>query len=173
VPPSDLPTFEEFTAAELPRLLGLARALTPNSHDAWDLVNDTLAKASLRWRSIERGPNPTAYVRTMMVRLNIDKIRRLRREWLTSEPPEQVHEDVLPIGVEPWLAEAMAGLTARQRTAVTLRFVDDLEVASIAREMDCSVGTAKSHLSRGLAELRRRAKDSAGRRIVGSGDRDG
>jgi hypothetical protein len=58
VPPSDPPTFEEFTAAELPRLLGLARALTRNSHDAGDLVNDALAKASLRWRSIERGSNP-------------------------------------------------------------------------------------------------------------------
>jgi hypothetical protein len=55
---SDTPTFEEFAAAELPRMLGLARAITPNAHDAWDLVNDTLAKAALRWRSIERGSNP-------------------------------------------------------------------------------------------------------------------
>jgi RNA polymerase sigma factor (sigma-70 family) len=109
----------------------------------------------------------------MMVRLNIDKIRRLRREWLTSEPPEQAYEDVLPGGVEPWLADAMAVLTPRQRSAVTLRFVDDLDVASIAREMDCSVGTAKSHLSRGLAELRRHAPQRAGHRLVGEGERDG
>jgi RNA polymerase sigma-70 factor (sigma-E family) len=173
VPVSDPPTFEEFAAAELPRLLGLARALTPNSHDAWDLVNDTLARASLRWRSIERGSNPAAYVRTMMVRLNIDRIRRLRREWLTSEPPEQAYEDVLPGGVEPWLAEAMAALTTRQRTAVTLRFVDDLDVTSIAREMDCAVGTAKSHLSRGLAELRRHAQEHADESLVGEAERDG
>jgi RNA polymerase sigma-70 factor (sigma-E family) len=173
VSPGDPPTFEDFAAAELPRLLGLARALTPNGHDAWDLVNDTLAKASLRWRSIERGSNPTAYVRTMMVRLNIDRVRRLRREWLTSDPPEQVYEDVLPIGVEPWLADAMAALTARQRTAITLRFVHDLDVAGIAREMDCSVGTAKSHLSRALAELRKRAREHAGDLLVGEGERDG
>jgi RNA polymerase sigma-70 factor (sigma-E family) len=173
VPESGQPSFEEFVAAEMPRLLGLARALTPNVHDAWDLVNDTLAKASLRWRSIERGANPQAYVRTMMVRLNIDRLRRLRREWLTSDPREPVYEDVLPVGVEPWLAEAMAALTPRQRTAVTLRFVDDLDVASIARQMNCSVGTAKSHVSRGLAELRRRAHKHAGESLVGEAERDG
>jgi DNA-directed RNA polymerase specialized sigma24 family protein len=121
VSPADPPTFDEFAAAELPRLLGLARALTRNPHDAGDLVNDTLAKASLRWKSIERGSNPAAYVRTMMVRLNLDRLRRLRRGWLSSEPPERAHEDVLPIGVEPWLATAMAALTDRQRTAVTMR----------------------------------------------------
>jgi RNA polymerase sigma factor (sigma-70 family) len=108
-----------------------------------------------------------------MVRLNIDRLRRLRREWLTPDPPELIHEDVLPTGVEPWLAEAMAALTARQRTAVTLRFVDDLDAASIAHEMDCSVGTARSHLSRGLAELRRRAEQHSKTSLIGEGERDG
>jgi DNA-directed RNA polymerase specialized sigma24 family protein len=46
--------------------------------------------------------------------------------------------------VEPWLADAMAALTARQRTAVTLRFVNDLDPAGIAREMEHSVGTEES-----------------------------
>jgi DNA-directed RNA polymerase specialized sigma24 family protein len=45
-------------------------------------------------------------------------------------------------------------LTPRQRTAVVLRFVDDLALAGIAREMGCSLGTAKSHLSRGPQRLR-------------------
>jgi DNA-directed RNA polymerase specialized sigma24 family protein len=57
-----------------------------------------------------------------------------------------------PVG--PWLVEALATLTPRQRTAVVLRYVLDLDLAGIAREMDCSVGTAKSHLSRGLDRLR-------------------
>jgi RNA polymerase sigma factor (sigma-70 family) len=109
----------------------------------------------------------------MLVRLNIDRIRRLRRELLTSQPPDQPYEDALPDGVEPWLAAALAELTPRQRTAVVLRFVGDLDVASIAREMDCSVGTAKSHLSRGLAGLRRRAQEETGASLVGEGERDG
>jgi len=108
----------------------------------------------------------------MMVRLNIDRLRRLRREWLTSEPPEQAHEDVLPTGVEPWLADALASLTPRQRTAVVLRYVNDLGVSAIAREMECSAGTAKSHLSRALAELRRHAAPPSAA-MAESSERDG
>ncbi len=153
--------FEEFVVIELPRLLGLARALTSNPHDAWDLTQDALAKVSLRWHTIDREGNPGAYARTALVRLNIDRMRRRRREWLTSEPPELVHEDESPAAVEPWLAAAMALLTPRQRTAVVLRFTEDMDLAGIARMMTCSVGTAKSHLSRGLAELRRQAPNES------------
>jgi DNA-directed RNA polymerase specialized sigma24 family protein len=46
-------------------------------------------------------------------------------------------------------------------------------VASIAREMGCSVGTAKSHLSRGLAELRRHAHAHAGVSLIGEAEPDG
>lgn len=35
---SPAPSFETFVQVELPRLLGLAHALTGNSHDAWDLT---------------------------------------------------------------------------------------------------------------------------------------
>lgn len=40
--------FEEFVDAEMPRLLGLARALTGNGHDAWDLAQETLVRVGLR-----------------------------------------------------------------------------------------------------------------------------
>lgn len=78
------------------------------------------------WSRIRRDGNPTAYARTTLVRLHIDSRRRRRREVLTP----------------------------RQRTAVLLRHLDDLDLASIAEVMSCSTGTAKSHLSRGMERLR-------------------
>lgn len=56
--------------------------------------------------------------------------------------------------LDSWLAEGLATLSPRQRTAVVLRYVVDLDVAAIAHEMACSTGTAKGHLSRGLDRLR-------------------
>jgi RNA polymerase sigma-70 factor (sigma-E family) len=146
--------FERFAEAELPRLLGFGRALTGTHHDAWDLAQEALARIGLRWSRFSRDGNPAAYVRTTMVRLNIDRLRKLRRE----TPVERIQDylvvdpDADPVG--PWLVAALATLTPRQRTAIVLRYVLDLDLAGIAREMDCAVGSAKSHLSRGLDRLR-------------------
>jgi len=47
----------------------------------------------------------------------------------------------------------MAGLPARRREAIVLRFWLDLPEREIAAAMGVSAGTVKSHVSRGMAEL--------------------
>ena len=151
--------FERFVDGELPRLLGYARVLTGGEHEAWDMVQEALLRVGLRWSRIERSGNPAAYTRTTLVRLNIDRLRRGARERPVAEVPDVAVQPVLPEGVEPWLADALTRLTPRQRTALVLRFVDDLDVAGIADAMRCSEGTVKSHVSRGLQTLRELAPE--------------
>lgn len=50
---------------------------------------------------------------------------------------------------------AVAALPEAQRVAVTLRWLNDLSYAEAAEVMGAPVGTVKSHVSRGLAVLRR------------------
>ena len=148
--------FSEFVEAHSPALLGFAHALTGNRHDAWDLLQETLVRVGEKWRRIDQ---PAAYARTVMTRLNIDRIRRLRRELPGAHSSEPAPADALTGAAEVWLAEALASLTPRQRTALALRFVEDLDVRGIAERMGCSEGTVKSQLSRGLQRL----KDHAAR----------
>lgn len=151
------PSFEEFVAAHSKRLLGLAYALTGNPHDAWDLTQETLARMAEKWRRVHG--DHAAYARTVMVRLNIDHLRRLRRELPHHDPPDTASAPVAVTGdVDAWLVDALATLTPRQRTAVALRHVEDLDLAAIADRMGCSSGTAKSHLSRGTERLREQAR---------------
>ena len=149
--------FEDFVAAQTRPLLGLAHALTADPHDAWDLTQETLARLGERWHrtAIEQ---PAAYARTVMTRLNIDRIRRLRRELpLLGHPPARAPVEVLG-ELDGWLVEALATLSPRQRTALALRYVEDLDVRGIAERMGCSEGTVKSQLSRGTERLRVHAR---------------
>jgi len=152
--------FAEFADAQIPRLLGLSYTLTGNPHDAWDLVQETLTRVGMRWRRLRVG-DPAAYARTVMVRLNIDRLRALRREL----PVVQVRDRPAPVveiaQVDSWLLEMLADLSPRQRTALVLRFVEDLDVAGVAERMGCSIGTAKSHLSRGMKKIRERPEVGA------------
>lgn len=63
-------------------------------------------------------------------------------------------------GLEPDVAERDAvwallrSLPTRQRTAIVLRFYEDLSVAQTAEAMRCRPGTVKSLVSRGMDRLR-------------------
>jgi RNA polymerase sigma-70 factor (sigma-E family) len=150
--------FAAFAAAQSRPLLGFAHALTADQHDAWDLTQETLARMGERWDR-SRFDEPAAYARTVMVRLNIDRIRRLRRELpLLGGPREEAPVDVVG-EAEAWLVDALRTLSPRQRTALALRYVEDLDVRAIADRMGCSEGTVKSQPSRGTERLREHARE--------------
>jgi RNA polymerase sigma-70 factor (sigma-E family) len=150
--------FADFAQAQAQPLLGLAHALTANPHDAWDLTQETLARIAERWGRM-RFDEPAAYARTVMVRLNIDRLRRLRRELPLLHRAEQAAPVAVVGELDGWLVEALRTLTPRQRTSLALRYVEDLDVRAIAQRMGCSEGTVKSQLSRGTERLREHARE--------------
>lgn len=145
-------TFDEFVRRTTPTMLGRARTLAADPHDAWDLVQETLARVGERWERLDK---PEAYASTVMTRLNIDRLRRLRRE-LGLQHRIAAPETYSPPDPEPeaWLVAALRTLSPHQRTALALRYLDDLDVDEIADRLRCRPGTARSHLSRGLTRLR-------------------
>src|SRR6478735_9254703 len=164
--------FADFAAAQTRPLLGFAHALTADPHDAWDLTQETLARMGERWGR-SRFDEPAAYARTVMARLNIDRIRRLRRKLpLLGGTREEASVDVVG-ETEAWLVDALATLSPRQRTALALRYVEDLDVRTIADRMRCSEGTVKSQLSRGTERLREHAREHGPLRAGATGTNTG
>jgi RNA polymerase sigma-70 factor (sigma-E family) len=153
--------FESFVQAEGRRLFGLARVLCGNEHDAWDLLQDSLARVGDRWASVRNKTDPRAYARRTLVNLNLNRLRRLRRELLVATPPEPRRSGRDDGPDLEWLDEALARLSPRQRTVVTLAYVDGLPLADVADILNCSVSTAKTHLARGRDALRRAAPEQA------------
>ncbi len=148
--------FEQFVDAELPRLVGLGHALTGNPHDAWELAQECLVRVGLRWRHVDRRGNPGAYARTALVRLHLNGRRRRRFEVPLATAVDRSGEDTALEAAElaGWLRATLDELPPKQRAAVVLRYVEDMSVAQIAECLDCSVGTAKSQLSRAVERLR-------------------
>ena len=78
--------------------------------------------------------------------------------FLRSQRAETTEPEFDP-GERDALRSALLELPLRQRTAVVLRFYEDLDEASVAAAMGCAVGTVKSLASRGVARLRERMGD--------------
>jgi len=97
-----------------------------------------------------------------------DRLRRAARERelrasLAAALPEQPHtgDDLVD---RLLVADELSRLSPEQRRAVGLAFYDDLTHEQVAAVMGLPLGTAKSHIRRGLLALRRRLEVDRGAR---------
>jgi RNA polymerase sigma-70 factor (sigma-E family) len=132
--------------------------LTGDWHPAEDLLQSCLSKLYRVWHRLDTSTEPDAYLRRMLVNTYRSWWRaRWRREVPRAELPDRASPgDVGEAGaVAEDVRRALAQLPVRQRTALVLRFFDDLREAEVAEIMGCSVGTVKTHTHRGLQAMRR------------------
>lgn len=148
--------FDAYVVASGPRLKRLAFLLTGDVDAAEDLLQTAYAKALPRWSRIRSYDQPDAYMRRVLVNGRTSVWRRTRgREVLTDRVPDRAGTDPTAGRDEAEdLRRALLALPAKQRAAVVLRFYCDLSEQETAAAMGVSVGTVKSHTSRGLARLR-------------------
>ncbi len=132
---------------ERPRLTRLAHAITGSNALADDIVQD----AYLRFRGRTDVDNPPAFLRTVVVNLSRDALRRRSvAERVRHERPVALSTPDLD---ETW--SIVRSLPERYRTALALRFYEDLPEAQIAELMGCRLGTVKSLIHRGLDKVRK------------------
>jgi RNA polymerase sigma-70 factor (sigma-E family) len=139
-----------------PALVGYAYLLTRDLGAAEDLVQEALARAWARPRSLTDVHVAEAYVRRMVVNAFLDERRRgavwNRRRHLVVAPDVQSDgADRSPERID--VQDALAALPPRERACVVLRFYDDLTVPALAEHLGISPGTAKRYLSDGLHRL--------------------
>ena len=118
-------------------------------------MQDALSRALPRWSRICRADDVDAYVRRMVVNANVSRWRRFRRrETPTSVPIDSVAPAGLPAEDRDALWQACQALPRDQRTAIVLRFYEDLDYAEIAALTGVREGSVRSRVSRGIATLR-------------------
>lgn len=157
--------FVELVESRYNALIRSAYLLSGDMETARDLVQTALTKAYAKRVGMRDPGAMEYYVRRSVINLHISAWRRHRgREASVAEPPEpspgQAGDGPAPTALADSVAttvdvwRALSTLTPRQRTAVVLRFFEDLPVAEVARLMDCGEQSVKTHTARGLANLR-------------------
>jgi RNA polymerase sigma-70 factor (ECF subfamily) len=100
----------------------------------------------------------TAQLRTFLYPIArntaISSMRKSARHESAVADPDELPAAPAHDGNEDAIDRALAGLGARQREVVQLRFVDGLTLAEIASALDLPLGTIKSRLHNALKQLR-------------------
>ncbi|WP_109471720.1 SigE family RNA polymerase sigma factor [Ornithinimicrobium cavernae] len=153
---------EAYVEGAMPRLVGLAYAMTGAKADAEDLVQDTLATVITKWSRISEAENVDAYVRRTMVNTLISKKRRrwttevVSHEAVTADRAQPVGAGVAQQVTERDAVLALLReLPDRQRAVMALRYYEDLPDAQIARALDCSEQAVRSAAHNAMKTLRR------------------
>jgi RNA polymerase sigma factor (sigma-70 family) len=144
----------------LPRVFRLVRRTTSSAAEAEDMAAEALARAYAKWPSIRSLPYRDGWVLRTAANISIDSARRgTRFPWGRLKAAEPAHASVRSVEDEVadrrLVSVAMSRLPARQREALALRYLAGLSLEETAAAMHLGAETVRTHLSRGLAAMRK------------------
>lgn len=159
-----------------PHLAGMhafAWRLSGNAQDAEDLVQDVVVKLYPRLEELESVSQLKPWLNRVLYRHFIDTLRKRERQadrpvsdlagesppedWLDAraDPDNTPELRLQEAELGPLLSQALARLSADQRTLLMLHDVDGWRQEDVAEVLGVAVGTIKSRLHRSRATLRR------------------
>jgi RNA polymerase sigma-70 factor (ECF subfamily) len=157
----DRRALEELLARHQPRIYAVCRRMMPSEADAADASQDALIAVV---RSLDRFDGRAAFSTwTYRIAVNacIDELRRRKRRPVLAPDASLPEPNATGPDHETLVADRELVTLALQqvpepfRTAVVLRDVADLDYAEISAVLDVPVGTVRSRIARGRAELGR------------------
>ncbi len=150
---------EEFCRSEHVRLVGLLALHVGDVGTAEELAQDAFARVCEHWPRVSKMANRRAWLNRVAINLANSWFRRkgAERRARTRHGPdidvpcEADSADALAV------REAVASLPRRQRTALVLRYFEDLSVAQASEVMGCAEGTVKALTHHAIRALRDQA----------------
>jgi RNA polymerase sigma-70 factor (ECF subfamily) len=149
----------------VPAMLGLARRILGNAADAEDVAQEAMLRV---WTHAPRW-QPLAQFRTWLTRVvvNLCLDRKRRASWVALEAAGEIVDPALGATEQAehnerdrLVAGAIAGLPARQRTAIVLTYGDGMSNAQVAEVLDTTVSAVETLLVRAKQNLRRALDDA-------------
>lgn len=140
-------SFDEFVDVDGERLRRVLVA-RHGVHDGNDLTADALTYAWEHWPRLSTMAHPIGYL-YRVAQTNA----RVRRRWGRPAPyPPEPHADDEGLGGE--LGRALSRLPLNQRTCVVLVHVFGWSYVDVAVVLDCTTGSVRNHVHRGMRALR-------------------
>lgn len=157
----DAQAFQELVRRYERRLVYYIRRILGDGHDAFDILQDAWLTVYRKLNSLN---SPEAF-RVWLYKITHDlTVSHLRKQskWPQSLPESTADSD----GLESWnelealenaelVHRTLEQLSPAHREVLTLRFLEDMDLAEIADVVGCGVGTVKSRLHYAKRELRR------------------
>ncbi|MDE3194801.1 MAG: sigma-70 family RNA polymerase sigma factor [Acidobacteriota bacterium] len=155
---------ERFVAEHMRRIFLQIYRMVGNIHDAQDLTQEAFIKALQRQEQLKDEQKAAHWLSRIATNTALDFLRRHNRVSFCeiTEAPESHLEtpeaSALRSEQRNWLSAGLEKLTPRERAAIVLRDVEELPAEEVARQLDCSKATVRSHIANARIKLRKFAE---------------
>lgn len=154
--------FSTFVHANSASLFATALLLTGDRVEAEDLLQDVWMRVFPKWNRISQSAAPLAYVRRSVVNRFLSSRRPFRPTFVPLPATLAVADPSSSILSAALLTALLSKLSARQRSAIVLRYFHGMTDMQIGQTIGCRQVTVRSLISRGLAVLRANYPGAAG-----------
>lgn len=154
-----------FISENLRRVFVQIYRIVGNVDDAQDLTQEAFIKALQREDQLKDTQKAAHWLSRIATNTAIDFLRRHGRvsfcdvdeltEPLRSSPSESPEQILLRAERQAYLESGLQHLTARERAALVLRDVEGLPAEEVARRLNCSKATVRSHIANARIKFRR------------------
>jgi len=155
----DREAFEMIIRTNSRTLFAIAYGILQNREEAEDVVQDSLVKAwKTRWRVRDPEKFPACLATITRHRAH-DTFRRRRTVPLSEQSAEPV--DPVPAdtaALDQQLRSALAALPELHRTALTLRYFEEMDYRTIENTLGLTNGALRGILGRALALMRKQLR---------------
>lgn len=128
-----------------------------NAADAEDATQMALISIVRALPSFDRKSKFSTWAYRIATNASLDEIRRTKRRALPTDNPavydSPTGDSTTAVDAQMDVSQALAQLPEDFRTVIVLRHVADMEYDDIAIALDIPVGTVRSRLARGRAQL--------------------
>lgn len=154
-----------FISENMRRIFLLVYRMVGNVADAQDLTQEVFIKALQRQDQLKDTEKATHWLSRIATNTAIDFLRRHGRVTFCEidglpEPIRTPHhanpeQTVLRAEREAMLQDGLDTLTPRERAALVMRDVEDLPAEEVAKRLNCSKATVRSHIANARVKFRR------------------
>ena len=139
---------------------GFALSIVKNTHDAEDVLQETILKVYASAGSYRPQGKPLAWIFTIARNLATDKVRQECRTTPTDDLSLCVDLDaVTDTDDRIWLQELLATLTAEEQQILILHAISGIKHREIAAVLDLPIGTVLSKYHRAVKQLKITVKE--------------
>lgn len=134
----------------------ICHRIVVNKADAEDATQMALISVARALPSFDRRASLSTWIYRIATNAALDELRRISRRPIPTPDSAMEHaqsDSTGEVDTQMLISHALGGVTAEYRVVLVLRHVADLDYEEIASILDIPIGTVRSRLARGRAQL--------------------
>ncbi|MBU8908806.1 RNA polymerase sigma factor SigW [Desertibacillus haloalkaliphilus] len=171
----DQQAFGELVELYKDKVYQLSYRMLGNAHEAEDISQEAFLRAFSNLDSYDTKRKFSTWLFRIATNLAIDRLRKKKPDYhledkvtgtegltlLSQIAVDQAlpEEEVLTHELQEWIQKEIACLPIKYRSAIILKYIEDLSLKEISEILDLPVATVKTRVHRGREALRKRLRN--------------